>query len=152
MFRYSESDGMWCLYVGHVSAGEGLSVFPPMSPVEITCFGATRYRSLGWATETDLPTFTDVGGLKAFLSVHDVGLVELAVTVDLEGSFSSNDSECLFSFSRRASLIQAVNQLAPPEASPRLLDFLFQHPGAHVACAPDHVLAQRPGPVGRLGL
>ncbi len=80
------------------------------APIVIQEFGATGYKSLGWATVDDIPKMTDVRSLTTFLSsLNGIGLIDLTANIGNGCKFSTHDdSECTFEVNDHTEVIRLI--------------------------------------------
>lgn len=125
------------LYAAPLSTTDALELFDPSATTRVTEFGATGFRTLGWATVADLPSLPDVASLRSFLDADSpLGLIEIEVQIEGFGSLSSHDDgECSFRSPSRGPPMAFLMRLAPPTHAGRLTAAVLANPGLYVACS-----------------
>lgn len=144
LFRYDvTSGGAHRLYAAPLTTADALACFDASTSARIIELGATGWKTLGWATEADLPALEDVGAMRALLEQPRLGLIICAIDIDGFGRLSSHDDgECTFSGATRGAILSLVAQLAPPALAGRLAGHLAAHPEAYLALEPDGAIAR----------
>lgn len=133
-FLYRESDKAVELYVGGCETKVALQLFDIKETLSIDCLGATSYKKLGWATETDIPPMKTVGEFLSFLTTEgDIGLIEFKAQVgDIVKVSSHDDGECNFQFRTKNSCISVLRSILPPEHVGMFIAKLLSHQGIYL--------------------
>ncbi len=114
LYQYKKTDEGYILYVHQLHTIDGLKAIGN-HPINLTTFGATSYKNLGYATENDIPDCKSTIDLINFLEQHPtIGLVEFEVEIMGKGKIAThNDGECRFTFNNKQELISILKHIAP---------------------------------------
>ncbi len=136
IYYYNEKPNEFEFYLGECSTAEGLSLFDEGSEIEIISFGATNYKSYGWATEKDIPKLVNVGEIVSFLELTgSVGLFEFEANILGLGSVSTHDDgEFCFKSKQKKTCISFLKKAIPAQYTDMLINKLVTNPGIYISC------------------
>jgi len=138
VYLYNEcADGIK-LYLGEFSTIQGLALFDQNSEFHLTCFGATCYKKFGWATEKEIPEFSNVMEVVSFLKTEgDVGIVEFESELPEYGSFSTHDDgECHFKLKSKHQALSILRLVTPLKDRDMIINKLLNNQDFYITC--DH--------------
>lgn len=133
LFLYREDGIAFKLYVGNLSASEGLAVFPSDASISVEEYGATDGKGDGWITRADIPALSTVGELRKFLENDECHFIDLLIKVGDSSSFSSyEDTECNYEFQSQTEVSKVVEELSLAESGRPLASALLASPGVYI--------------------
>jgi hypothetical protein len=136
VYLYKEGLNEVELYLGEFSTIQGLSLFNPDTGFELSNFGATCYKDLGWATVNDMPSFKTVGDIVTFLKCEDdIGIVEFESVISGVGSFNTHDDgECHFKLKSKHLALSILRKVVPDKERDVLINYLLNNQNFYITC------------------
>lgn len=130
-YNYKETEAGHELYLGEFSTVEGLVLFDMDAQAEVVEFGATSFRSFGWATENELPELCQVKDIVTLLTTdEDLGLVDFSARIKNGDVLSTHDDgECHFILGTRSRVIEMLLQVCPGGIAQQMIGTLLKFQG-----------------------
>ncbi len=144
VYLYNESSKGYELYFGEYSTIDGLSLFDSKLGFKLTSFGATCYEKYGWATEEELPGFSNVEEIYSFLkSKGDIGIVDFKADIEDVCKFGTHDDgECHLNFKTKQDCLSILKKVVPSHCRDLLINKLINNPGLYLTCDSDNVITK----------
>ncbi|WP_419904995.1 hypothetical protein [Kiloniella sp.] len=128
--------------MSELSTQQGLSYFPPETKIEITDFGAERFKQYGWISNKNLPKITTIQDLFNYFKFEpDLILIDFDATIENIGSLSTHDDgESHFIFKSKLDCISILEKALSTIAKNSLKTETLDNPGLYFFCGTDGII------------
>lgn len=115
IYLFREKNNEYEIYLGEFSTLEAISLFDNNFEIKVLNFGASNYKSYGWATQNEIPKIETINELIIFFqSQSDFGLIEFEIEINNIGKLSSHDDgECNITVNSKQLAYKIIKQVSP---------------------------------------